>query len=253
MSAAAIAAAAGPVNVIIYFCLYGIISLALPEFLARGKGAARSLGYTLAVNVTVVALVALAFGLVRGVDVNTLVVKEIQTSIEQSLRLYEKSGLTGEDLRNFQDALRNAGSFITRIYPALIVVALGAVTGINLLLIRRRAARFLITLEFGRFSSFRNPDHLIWVVIAAGFSLLLENRIVEQTAMNLLVVILPLYFMQGMAVVLAIFDRYSVSSFMRTLFYLFMVLFQFLAIAVTVMGIFDMWGDFRTPRKKENL
>lgn len=172
MSAAAIWAAAGPANVAIYFCFFGIISLLLPEFLARGKGAARSLGYTLVVNVVVVALLVAVIGLLKGIDVNALVVKGIQASIEQSAKIYEKSGLTGDDLKQFQDALREAGGLISRIYPALMVVALGTIAGCNLLLLKRRAAKFPVRLEFGRFSSFKNPDHLIWVLIAAGFSLL---------------------------------------------------------------------------------
>lgn len=56
-----------------------------------------------------------------------------------------------------------------------------------------------------------------------------------------------------MAVVVALFDRHGVSPFMRTMFYIFLIVFQFLAIVITAIGIFDMWGDFRTPRQKENL
>lgn len=253
ISAAAIGAATGPANIAIFFCFFGIISLLLPLFLSRGMGAARSLGFTLVVNVFVVALVVAAIGLVKGIDVNALVVKGIQTAIEQSAQIYEKSGLTGDELKQFQDALREAGGLISRIYPALMVVALGAIAGFNLMLLKRRAAKFPVQLEFGRFSSFKNPDHLIWVLIAAGFSLLADNSLVEQTSLNLLIVILPLYFLQGMAVAVALFDRHGVSPFMRTMFYIFLVVFQFLAIVITAIGIFDMWGDFRTPRQKENL
>lgn len=253
LSLATLAAAGGPANAALYLFQCGAVSLALPEFLSRGKGGARSIACTTAISAALVALTAALFSLTQGVDVNALVVKGIQSSIAHTAQIYEKSGLKGEELKAFQAALADAGSLIERIYPALLVVAVGFIAGVNLLLLRKVSRRLPRPLTLGEFARFKTPDWTIWIMIVAGFTMLAPQALAVRVALNTLIVILPLYFIQGMAVIATLFERHAVPRFMRGLFYLLLVVTQFLAIAVIVLGIFDLWGDFRTPKKKENL
>jgi uncharacterized BrkB/YihY/UPF0761 family membrane protein len=49
------------------------------------------------------------------------------------------------------------------------------------------------------------------------------------------------------------FDRFAVQRFVRVIFYILLALQPYLAVAVAVLGIFDLWGNFRTPKQQENL
>jgi hypothetical protein len=149
--------------------------------------------------------------------------------------------------------MKQAGAVVGRIYPALVLVALGAIAGLNLQLLRRMAERLNRPLALTELSRFRNPDHLVWFLIVPGFALLVRNTDVSTAALNVLAVILALYFVQGLAVALHLFDRFAVPRFIRITFYFLLALQPYLAVALATLGIFDLWGDFRTPKQQKNL
>jgi uncharacterized protein YybS (DUF2232 family) len=58
---------------------------------------------------------------------------------------------------------------------------------------------------------------------------------------------------QGFAVIGHFFTRLKVPAFIRILATLFLFLQPFMVLAVAALGVFDLWGDFRNPKKQENL
>lgn len=252
-TAALLAVAVDPATTAIYLMQCGVMTLALPEFLSRGKGGSRSIVYTVAINLVVISAVAAAYGILSGHNLHAQVIKGINSSITQSITLYEKAGIKGDELKTLQQAMQQAGILIGRIYPALVTVGLSIVAGLNLLLLRKLASRYSVSLVLGDFNRFKNPEQLIWVLIAAGFAMLVDSDVVTLAALNLLIVVVSLYFIQGMAVITQSFNRFIVPGFVRFIFYLLLAVQPFLALVVAVLGIFDLWGDFRTPKKKENL
>ena len=207
----------------------------------------------MAVSLACILFFAAAFWVVRGVDLHGEILKGITYSITQTASLYEKSGLTGEDLQALQQGMKQAGELIGRVYPALVLIGIGAIAGLNLLVLARLAARLNRPLPIGDFRKFRNPDHLIWVVIAAGFALLLNSADVTTAALNVLIVTISLYSLQGLAIITHLFERFAVPRFARVIFYVLLALQPYLTVAVAVLGIFDLWGNFRTPKQQENL
>jgi hypothetical protein len=117
----------------------------------------------------------------------------------------------------------------------------------------RYCQRFEGAPEIGEFKGYKNPDNLVWLLIAAGFSMLSDNTLITTPALNVLIVLVPLYFFQGLAVVLTLIDRNSQARILRVAFYLMLIFQPYIAAPVVALGIFDLWGDFRTPRKQENL
>ena len=237
----------------LYVLQCGLISLALPVFLAAGKGGARSIVFTVAVNMVVILLLAVVYGALQGVNLHAQVLKGVQTSIAQTADLYSRAGIKGDDLKTLQQGLEQVAKLISRIYPALVAVSLGCIAGINLQLLRRFINRFSEPWLIGEFTGFRNPDQLVWVLIAAGFAMLVPDRHVTTAAMNLLIVVVSIYFVQGMAIISSFFAIFTVPKFARFLFYLVLALQPYLSVPVAALGIFDIWGDFRSPRKQENL
>ncbi|MRR37047.1 DUF2232 domain-containing protein, partial [bacterium] len=62
-----------------------------------------------------------------------------------------------------------------------------------------------------------------------------------------------LYCMDGHTVDWECRGAYRVPAFFRIFFYVLLVLQAYLALAVALLGLFDLWGDFRRPRIRENL
>ena len=249
----AVLAVSEPTVALLYLFQAGLLPLLMAEFLRRGEGGGRSIAGAVAGVAILTVLTASAYTLRSGINLDELVRKGIAASINQTAALYQKGGFSGEEMSAIQDALRQSGVLIGTIYPALLLLLAVAFAGLNLSLLRRNLGRLRQPPELGAFSTYRNPDNLIWLVIVPGFCLLLDNPLVYQGALNTLIVALGLYFIQGLAIIVMFFDRYAVAPLMRGFFYVLLTLQPYLAIGVTVLGLFDLWANFRTPKTGKNL
>jgi uncharacterized protein YybS (DUF2232 family) len=88
-------------------------------------------------------------------------------------------------------------------------------------------------------------------LIAAGFAVAFSSGLPRVVGLNLLVVFLPIYFLQGLAVVTFFFQKKGVSPVLRTLGYALIALLNPMPMLITAIGVFDMWADFRKPRMKK--
>lgn len=235
----------------LYLLQAGLTGIFLPFFYLQGKGAARAIVYSVGINFLLIVILALAYGFWSGTDLQGILLKGINSSTEQAVAIYSKQGLPPEDLELFTEGIRRAGSLIAQIFPALALVSLGTIAALNMsVIIRLRAKRLPEIPEPELFLSFRNPDMLVWVVIAAGFALLIPAADVGRAGLNVLVVCGFIYFLQGLAVVLAFFKRVSVPSLARIIFWLVLAFQPYLVLAIAILGLFDIWGNFRVPKQK---
>jgi len=243
----------GDAIALFYLMQAGMISLALPAFLATGRNGARAIAYTVAVNLGAILMLAAVYGVIHGTNPHEQAIRTIHSSIAQVGTLYEQVGIKGDELTTLREGMQQAGILIGRVYPALIVISLTFIVGMNLAVLTKFAARLPGLPAAGDFRGFRNPEHLVWVLIVAGFAMLVKSQQVTTAALNVLIVVGSLYFIQGMAIIAHFFTRFAVPKFARVMFYLFLTLQPYLAVALATLGIFDIWGDFRSPKNKENL
>jgi len=242
----------GDVSIPLFYLLQsGLTGIMLPFFYLQGKGAARAIAYSVGINFLLITVLALAYGFWSGTDLQGVLLKGINSSTEQAVALYAKQGLAPEDLEQFTQAIHQAGALIGKVFPALILVALGTIAALNMAIILRiRSKRLPDIPEPEPLLSFRNPDLLVWVVIAAGFALLVPDPDMSRVGLNVLVVCAFIYFLQGLAVVLTFFKRISVPSLARIIFWVALAFQPYLVLAIAIFGLFDIWGDFRTPKQK---
>ena len=231
----------------------GLVALLMPELLLRGFGGARSIVWTTAANMVLLTSAVVFFSMTSGQDIHQLIVAEIQKSVTQAVSIYEKSGVKGDELLVLKQTMATAADLVIKTYPALITVMLIGMAGCNLALLKRCSFFRDNGLNAGEFRDFRNPDTLVWLLIAAGFSMLAGSNIISIPALNILTIVMLLYFLQGLAVLFTVIARQSIATVLRVGLCILLVLQPYLAALVAAIGIFDLWGDFRTPRKQENL
>ena len=237
----------------LYLAMCGMISLFMPELLLRGVSGSRTLFWTTAANLLIFSAGFIAYSTFSGINLQQLISIEISGSLKQAVALYEKGGVTGEELEILKHSMSTAAELLQRLYPALVTAMLIVIAGCNLVLVKKTTTKTAVNLAIGDFSTFRNPDTLVWVLIATGFSLLLPVSMITTPALNLLLIITLLYFFQGMAVVSAFITRNSVSALLRVLLYAILIIQPYLLALVAGIGLFDLWVDFRTPKTQENL
>lgn len=98
--------------------------------------------------------------------------------------------------------------------------------------------------------AFRVPASFVWIAIASGAAALIQHNVqwAQILGMNVLNVMVALYFLQGMAVVGHMFKTFKVSPFWQTLWYI--ILFVQLFPLVAFVGFADFWFEFRERTKK---
>lgn len=248
--AAAVLAAATDVSASgVYLVQAGSVSLLMPLFLEKG-GTARTIVLTTAASIGVVALTGVVFALARGINLDSEVIRWLNSSIAQTAALYSKSGMKESDIQALQQALQQGSTIMGRIYPAMLTISQAVIVIVNMMAVTGFARRGKLKVEIGEFQEFRNIDQLIWLLIVSGFAMLLDNEIASRISLNLLLVVLFAYFFQGLAVMAQFFTRFSVPALGRFFFYLFLVLQPYLLAGVALLGVFDMWGNFRGPRQQ---
>lgn len=94
-------------------------------------------------------------------------------------------------------------------------------------------------------SSFRVPDLFIWVTIVSILGAFFRHGHIwiEITALNVLNVLVVVFFFQGLAVAAHAFRVYRVSPFWQGLWYIVLVIQLFLV--VSFVGFVDYWMEFR--------
>jgi len=237
----------------IYLGMCGVTGLFMPELLVRSYSGSRAIYWTTAANLAVLFSGVLLYSASSGVNLQQMISAEVSSSMNQAVAIYEKSGVKGEELDLVKQTMKTVSDLLFRLYPALITVIFAIMAGCNLALLKKTAALFRLNLNIGEFITFRNPDLLVWVLISTGFSLLLPTSLVTTPALNILLLVVLMYFVQGMAIVTVLISRQSISGILRIGFYIMLVIQPYLAVLIAGVGLCDLWMDFRTPKKQENL
>lgn len=237
----------------LYLGMCGMPGFLMPELLLKGKSDSQALFWTTAANLLILVIGVVIFSTVSATPLQQLITAELSDSVKQAVAIYEKAGVKGEELDTLKRSMTTGAEMLRRLYPALVTAMLIVVAGCNLVLLKRTTAKAGVTLNSGEFSTFRNPDLLVWILIADGFALLLPDSTVTSPALNILLVVALLYLFQGLAVISAIVKKSSLSAMVRIVLYALLILQPYLLALVAGIGLFDIWVDFRTPKKQENL
>jgi uncharacterized protein YybS (DUF2232 family) len=89
------------------------------------------------------------------------------------------------------------------------------------------------------------PELLVWAVIASGGCLLAGTEPWRSLGLNGLIILLALYFLQGLNIAAFLFRRFQLPRFLATLSVVLLVFQPFFTLLVAGLGLFDVWFGFR--------
>lgn len=234
-----------------YLGLFGSSSLLLPYYLQRRQPWDRALLFsTLGAFALTIVILAVVMA-VTGSRLQGLVDQVINAEVEQSLRIYQDAGFSAGQLKEMRKVTTTLADFIRGSFYGLYAAALVTIQALCLLLLQRLKKDYY-QIAGVPFAQWRLPAGLIWGLICSGFALLLPVGFVAQVGRSLLVILLPLYFFQGMAVAASFLQAKTYPPLVKGLIYLMLLVLNPLPIIITGVGVFDLWIDFRRPRRKNN-
>ena len=251
LTASALLATDGLPGVLLYLLQFGLASFVLPLFLRRMIPWDRAIAWSTLATLVAAAVFLAGCAVRSGQSLGQLVDRYVQVELTKVLNLYQQADLSPSQLDELKTLAGRTADFLLLAYPGLMVVA----TAVLMLLVVLMLARFSrgnYLISGTSLSQWKAPDALIWLLILGGFGAFFAQGLVFQVAVNLLTVTLPIYFLQGIAVVAHFFQRRGVAPALRVLGYLIMVIINPLPVIITGIGIFDLWVDFRKPKIKKS-
>lgn len=245
----------GPAQMALFFMQFGIPAALLPALFGHGIGWDRAVALVVAAMVAagLVGLILLAAS--EGTNPITvashLIDKEIAGSAEMMTGMFDQADLPPAQREEVGRSVEQMAAFMQRVYPGVVIVVSGLmVLGLVFLLTAASRGRYVV--PGCAFSAWKSPEMLVWLLIAAGFTVAFGDGLIAGIALNLLVVLVPVYFLQGLAVLDHYFRRKAFSPLMRGIGYVLVTVINPLPMVVAGIGVFDLWADFRKPRQTES-
>jgi uncharacterized protein YybS (DUF2232 family) len=159
----------------------------------------------------------------------------------RAIEIYRHLGMSEEQLADLELQRDSLQQTTLSMLPAIVVLCTGAMWFLNLRLARRWAP----WPQLSNLKEWQAPGWLIWGLIAAGFAVFAPQADVSLMAGNILAVVLGLYFCQGVAIVSFYLQRLGLPPWLRVAIYVVITLQYVLAGVVLILGVFDLWADFR--------
>lgn len=181
----------------------------------------------------------------QGLPPSAYLEQSVATVWSAMAQIIDKEQVLEKELNQAGLTLAEMLSLIAQLTPALlfinnIVVALG-----NYLLSRSLGTGRHWAVPKVPLTCWEAPGWLVFVLIGTGFALLVPSQIVRMVALNLLLISLLLYFFQGVAIIAFSFQRFQVPRFLRWSIYGLLILIKPALLLVILMGLVDLWLDFR--------
>jgi uncharacterized protein YybS (DUF2232 family) len=188
----------------------------------------------------------LAYGSLTGTAFYQTLSEYVVRNVELSLQLYREMGVSEDSIRLISESIDSIRYVLVGIIPSLVVVYTLLVVWLNLLLARPLLRiRGLASPGIDNLKNWQAPENLVWAVIGCGILLLVPDGTIKLIGANGLLVVMTIYFFQGIAITAFFFDRKNLPRPLRILLYSLIAVQQLLVLAVIGLGLFDVWLNLR--------
>lgn len=177
-----------------------------------------------------------------------------------SLMTFDRSQMS-EIIAQTQSMLR----FFPRVLPGVLVVSFGIISGLNYAFSVRIFKRYQIEIKpMVSFIKWDLPWYYVWGIIVglvlvlvpemgstAGIGTSTVNTVLDIVGYNLIIIFGLLYLVLGISVLFGIFARFKVGIVWKILIFASLwFFFAFAFIVFPLMGIIDIWANFRKLKRK---
>lgn len=224
----------------------GFLGLFLSEIFRKNYSIERTIVYP----VTAVLMVWCSFIVIQSLSAGEepwrIVEDYIGRNIQESIQFYAQLDIPAEQIDFLKDNFKQITNFFANIFPAIVLVSASFVVWLNVLSAREIFQRSgMWCPDFGDLSRWKAPEGLIWLLIAAGGLLLIPVSLVRIISLNLVIVCMFPYLLQGLSIISYLFKTKNVHRSFRMLCYFLIFAQQYLILLLVAVGVFDLWVDFR--------
>ena len=191
-------------------------------------------------------LVVLFYSNITGIQVGSLVSAYIVKNLELTLELYRDIGMSEENIQMISSSMESFQYVLIRIIPALATASTLFIIWTSLMLAKPLLkTKNLFYHDFGQLNLWKTPEYIVWIAIACGILLLIPDKAVRLMGINGILILMTIYFFQGMAIVSFHFEQKQFPRLLRFFLYSLIAIWQVILLLVVVLGFFDIWFNFR--------
>ena len=238
---------------LLFFVELLILGFALAEFFEMNLSLEKTVGYAILIVLAAGMLSLLFYSSLTSSGIVALATDYVAKNLAFSLKLYQNMGMSEENIQLISDSLRAIQYILIRIMPALAVMATLFVSWTSILMSRRLMLRKgLFFPDFGILNHWKAPEFLVWGVIGCGLLLLIPEPVLKLFGLNGLLVLMTIFFFEGIAIVAFYFEKKRFPRAIRFFLYSLIALQQIFLLLVIGLGFFDVWLNFRKLETNKN-
>ena len=231
---------------IFFFVELLLLGFVLSELIEMRLSIEKTISYACA-SVLIAGIIILFFySNLSNTELYTLVSEYISRNLDLTMAMYESMGVSDESIHVISNSMEKIQYVLIRIVPAMLISLILFVSWLSLLIARPMLkAKNIFSPEFGSLKLWQAPEFMVWIFIGCGAALILSDNTFKILGLNGLIVLMTIYFFQGIAIVSFYFEKKNVPRIFRMFLYSVLALQQLVLLSVIGLGFFDMWLNFR--------
>tara|TARA_Y100000031_G_scaffold32682_1_gene36520 strand:- start:357 stop:1310 length:954 start_codon:yes stop_codon:yes gene_type:complete len=237
---------------VLFFAEYAVLAAVLSETIQFKLSFDKCILFSTLVSAALLIILLLFLSADRESTLVEFFQEQIEGHFQLSMEALQAMGDKPEELKAMREFASVASGAMAQAYLSFITIGILVTAVVNYYMVRLLWSRIYGPGLFhpARFSGWVVPEQAIWVLIGSGGLLFFAEGILATLGLNLLSLVLVVYFLQGLAILIHFLDSRNVPVFFWVLIF-FVIVLQPLLIGVAVgLGIFDTWIDLRKIRTK---
>ncbi len=231
---------------ILFFTALLMLGFVLSELFEKNLSVEKTIGYACGIVMAAGGLFFILYSTASNISIYKLASDYVANNLKLSLALYKGMGIPKETIDILYGSIDKIQYVLIRILPSLITASTIFVAWTNVLAARRMFEKKGIGYpDFGELTQWRAPEQMIWGLIGSGIAILIPETRIKLIGINGLLIMLTIYFFQGISIVAFYFDKKKFPKPVRIILYGLIGIQQLALVAVIVLGMFDMWINFR--------
>jgi uncharacterized protein YybS (DUF2232 family) len=238
---------------ILFFGELLLLGFVLSELIEMNLSVEKTICYAVSAILLTGTFGLLLHGSMARIGIQALISDYVAKNLQLTMAIYENMGVSEDSIHLISNSLENIQYVLVRIFPSLVIGSTLFVAWVNLLIAKPMlTARKLFFSDFGSLNLWKAPDFLVWGAIGCGLILLLPSKALKMFGLNGLIILMIVYFFEGIAIVSFYFEKKEFSRILRLFLYTLIVLQQIILFLIIGIGFFDTWLNFRRLGIKKN-
>jgi len=245
----------GPNQAMLFLAEYALLALLMGEMIRFRLPGDRCIGISALASGFVSIVLLLALFSDQDTSVKAFFEEQIRAHFSQSMEAFESMGENKTEVAEMKAFAERTAEVFAASYPAFLLIGSLIGAAANYALIRIVWMRLYGPGLFsGRaFSEWICPENLVWGFILSGAALFLGQGMVADAGLNVFLVMLCIYFTQGLSIIVYFLKVRKVPTFFWFVLFILIFVQPLLIGLVAGLGVFDIWADFRKLRTVEDV